>query len=150
MIAIAVVGIFSNCIVYIQIITTFKIFQKYFRKNSTTSLILCCILSRYIRNKGSLRYKFKYLSILLNIGIAIAITILSVKNIKTLDEKTNIKEAESDYILRTCIIIHCVVFWAVAIFEITLFAIKVMMVTLLFLFTWPVMLWILIKRRGRL
>ena len=78
--AIASLGLISLTNIYISILLTYTIFKKLFLKRKIPSLILCCYLSRYLREKD-LRYKFKYSTLIINVGIAITISVLTANEI---------------------------------------------------------------------
>jgi hypothetical protein len=80
LLAITILAISSHLLIYISILLTYRVFKTSFNSQKAISLIFCCILAKKMREK-KLRYRFKYLTLVINIGVAIGVSVISSSQI---------------------------------------------------------------------
>ncbi len=81
--ALAVIGMMNVLFIYLSILLSYSIFKRLFKKQKVLAFILCCYLSRNIRARN-MKYKFKYMILVLSVGLAITLSVLTANEIADL------------------------------------------------------------------
>eukprot|EP00347_Sterkiella_histriomuscorum_P006432 403352797 len=143
-IATCIIGVFACVLIYVSILLSYSIFKKMFIKSKMTSLLLCCTLARKCRRR-QLKYRYKYITLIMNVGIAITISVLTANQISKLKEDEKYgnydqdKKAENQAIIKL-IVMHCISYWLLSLFEVTIGCFKLALLLALGIIFWPCLL----------